>query len=112
MRYIWSHLALAALLLLAAFALPQTPLSLGVLLVAGLAVAALAIAAGGRPAVRYTLAVIAVGLAFAMLLLPGVSGLARVATALIAAALFALSTATPRHAEAGAGHHAAPLPRM
>ena len=111
MRFIWFHLALAALLLLTAFVLPQTPLSMGVLLAAGIAVAGLAIAAGGKPAVRYTLAAIAVGLAFLMLLLPGISGAGRVASALIAAALFALSLATPRHAEAGA-HHPAPLPRM
>lgn len=101
MRFITWNLVLAAWLLISAFALGHSPVSGTVTFVAGLAVATLAIAAGGKPGLRYLISLIALAMAAAALLLPSVSGPARLSTALAAAILFALSLVSPRH---GADH--------
>lgn len=100
MRFISWNLVLAAWLLVSAFALGHSPASAAVTFVSGLAIGFLALAAGGKPGLRYVISIIALLLAGSALLLVDASGLARVSTAIVAAILFALSLVSPRHAEA------------
>ena len=97
MRFIWWNVALATWLLISAFVFSQTPLSMAITLLAAVAVVGLAFAAGGKPAARYIISAMMVALAFAALLLPEMSGAARVNLAITAALLFALSIVSPTH---------------
>lgn len=97
MRALTSNIVLATWLLLSAFFFPRTPASIVIVALAALVVAVLAIASTGRPGARYGISVLAIAIAFGALLLPGVSGLARVSDALVAAVLFALSLVAPVH---------------
>ena len=101
MRFIAWNLALAAFLLVSAFALAHSEVSMAVTFVAGVAVGVLALAAGGRPGLRYGITAIALVLGGVALFAVDASGAARVATALAAAVLFALSSISPRHASRG-----------
>jgi hypothetical protein len=97
MRFIRWNVLLATLLLLSAFVLPQTPISSAITFVTAIAVAVLALAAGGKPALRYIISALAVAFAFAALLVPGVPGATRVIDGLVAAVVFALSLVSPTH---------------
>jgi hypothetical protein len=105
MRSLKLYLLIAAWLFISAFVLGQTPLSLGVTLVVGICVGTLALVAVGKPQYRFVITAIAVAMGFAGLLLPNVSGAARLNLALVAPVLFALSLVRPTH---GAGD-AAPV---
>jgi hypothetical protein len=101
MRFIWWNVALATWLLISAFLFSQTPLSSAITFLAAVAVVGLAFAAGGKPPVRYVISVIMLALAIAALLLPDVSGAARINMGITAAILFALSMVSPTHSSPG-----------
>ena len=97
MRFLRWNMVFAVWLLVSAFFLTQTPISSGITFVAAIAIAGLSIAAGGKPALRYLISLLTVALGFAALLLPGVSGAARINLAIVAAIVFALSLVSPTH---------------
>lgn len=97
MRFLKLNLAIAAWLLISAFMLGHTPLSMGVTLVSGAAIGVLALASAGRPALRYAITCVAVVMGFAALLLPDLSAMARLDLALVAPVVFALSLVSPTH---------------
>jgi hypothetical protein len=99
MRFIGWNLVFATWLLISAFALPQTPLSSAIAWVTAVLVATVALVSPGKPDARFVISALALMLAIAALLAPGVSGIAAINDALVAAALFALSMVKPvRHA--------------
>ena len=91
MRFIAWNLAVAAWLLLAAFALPHSPASAALTGLAAVLIATFALASPGLPGLRFLNALLGFGLGWAALLLPEVDGLARLNTALVGAAVCALS---------------------
>lgn len=97
MRFVNWNVALAAWLLISAFALPNTPTSMLATAVAAFLVPVIALFAGARPGVRYLISIMALALAGLLLLLPDVGAAARISTMLVSAALFALSLISPRH---------------
>jgi hypothetical protein len=97
MRVIAWNWILATWLLVSAFVLSHSPTSLAMTVAAAVVVAAASLASGGRPGVRYVIAVVAVALAVAALLLPGVSGIARLNNGLVAAILFLVALVSPQH---------------
>ncbi|HET8539467.1 MAG TPA: hypothetical protein VFL83_06310 [Anaeromyxobacter sp.] len=101
MRFMGWNLLFATWLLVSAFALPHTQYSQATTWLAAIAVGALAIVAVGRPPARIAIAGVAIFLAVAALLLPGMSTAAAVSNAVVAAILFALSVVQP-HAPAEA----------
>jgi hypothetical protein len=109
MRFIWWNIAIATWLLFSAFLFSQTPASSFVTGLMSVAVVAFAIAAGGEPAAPYAISALMVGLGVCALLLPGMSGAARLNLAIVAALLFALSLVSPLHAHPG--HPAEPASR-
>jgi hypothetical protein len=96
MRYIAWNLALGAWLLIAAFALGHSEESAAVNGLVAVLVGTFALASADRPGLRFANSAFALVLAWAALLMPGVSGVARVNSALVAAAVFALSVVPGR----------------
>jgi hypothetical protein len=107
MRVITWNWILATWLLLSAFLLSHSFASMVLTAVAAVVVATASLASGGRPGVRYVIAVVAIALAIGALLLPDVSGIARLSNGLVAAVLFLVSLVSPRH---GAGEPAEAAP--
>lgn len=104
MRFVYWNVGIASWLLISAFALPNTPTSAAITAVTAFLVPVIALFAGAKPGARYVITVLSLALATAMLLLPGVSGAARISTMLVAALLFALSLISPRHGRLMAAH--------
>ncbi len=106
MRYIGSNLALGAWLLIAAFALGHSEESAAVNGLIAVLIGTFSLASAERPGLRFANSAFALILAWAALLMPNVSGLARVNSAIVAAVVFALSVVPGRatgHAPASAG---------
>lgn len=99
MRFLGSNWVLSAWLLVSAFVLPHTPLTLMATAIAAFLVLTFAAFATGHPAVRYANAVIACGL-FALALLGGMPTGTAIHNSLAAAVLFALSLVSPVEPEA------------
>jgi hypothetical protein len=99
MRFIAWNMALAAWLLLSAFALPRTAGSAALTGLLAVLIGTFALASPGLRGLRFVNAVLALVLACAALLLDEVSGLARVLDAMVAAAVFALSLVPGRSTE-------------
>lgn len=92
MRFIAWNLAIAAWLLLSAFALPHSAASAALTGLSAVLIGTFALASAGVPGLRFVNAVIAFfALGWAALLLPDMGGLARVHNALLAAVVCALS---------------------
>jgi hypothetical protein len=91
MRFVAWNMALAAWLLVSAFALPHTEASAALTGLMAVLVGTFALASPGLRGLRFVNAVLALVLAWAALLMPDVGGLARANNALVAAAVFALS---------------------
>lgn len=96
MRFIAWNLAFAAWLLVSAFALSHSAPSILLTCVAALAIAVLAFASRGLPRLRLAIALVALILGGAALLLPEVSGPARLSNGLVAALVFALAVVPGR----------------
>ncbi|ABC82731.1 hypothetical protein [Anaeromyxobacter dehalogenans] len=101
MRFIGWNLFFAAWLLVTAFALSHSGPSIFLTCVAALAIAVLAFASRGLPRLRLAMAVVALVLGGAALLMPDLSGLARLNNGLVAALVFALSVIPGRADLAG-----------
>jgi hypothetical protein len=99
MRVLGWNVVLATWLLISAFLFTQTPLSTALTAIAAVLVALLSALSAGRPGTRYAIALVALALGFLALLLPEMSGAARVSAALTAALLFALALVSPLHRE-------------
>jgi hypothetical protein len=91
MRFIAWNLAVAAWLLMSAFALAHTPGSSALTGLLAVLIGTFALAAPGLRGLRFVNAVLALVLAAAALLMPDVSGIARANNLLVAAVVFALS---------------------
>ena len=102
MRFTGFGLALAAWLAASTFLLPSTPLAQAATWAAALAVAALAVAAVGRPGARLAISGVAALVGLGALLVPDLSTAAAVNDAIVAAILFAVSVAQPARAAAPA----------
>lgn len=100
MRFIGWNVLLATWLLLSAFFFGQTPATTALTFVAAILVAFFALAAGGRPGLRFVITLVAAILAIAAIFTTGASGAARMSNALVAALLFALSVVRPTHERA------------
>ena len=98
MRFIYWNVGIASWMLVSAFMLPHTPVSSAVTAIGAFLVPIIALFAGARPGARYLISIGAIALAVLMVLLPDVSAAARISNALVAAAFFALSLVSPRHA--------------
>jgi hypothetical protein len=96
MRFLGWNWVLAAWLIVSAFVLPHTPLSLAATVFAAFLTLTFAAVAAGHPAVRYANAVIACGLA-ALALLGGMPAGTAIHNTVLAAAIFALSLVSPVH---------------
>lgn len=91
MRFIAWNMAVAAWLLITAFAFPHSEGSAALTGLIAVLIGTFALASPGLPGLRFVNAGLALVLGWAALLMPGVGGLAQVNTALVAAAVFALS---------------------
>lgn len=100
MSIIYVDLALAVWLLVAAFALGHTPLSATLNVVAAVAVGFLATLSRKKPAIRYVNTAISLILVVLAVLLPSLSGAARINTAIVGLVLAALSALSPVHGHA------------
>jgi hypothetical protein len=108
MRFIAWNLAVAAWLLLTAFALPHSAASAALTGLSAVLIGTFALASAGVPGLRFVNALLAFfALGWAALLLPDMGGLARVHNALVAAVVCALSLIPGRATFASA---AAPEP--
>jgi hypothetical protein len=108
MRFIAWNLAVAAWLLLSAFALPHSAASAALTGLSAVLIGTFALASAGVPALRFVNALLAFfALGWAALLLPDMGGLARVHNALAAAVVCALALIPGRATYASA---AAPEP--
>ena len=97
MSVIYVDLVLAVWLLVAAFTLGHTPLSATVNVVAAVAVGVLAMLSLRRPAIRYVNSAITLILVGLAVLLPSLSGAARINTAIVGLVLLALSALSSVH---------------
>jgi hypothetical protein len=95
MRFVTWFLVLATWLALSAFVLPHSAFTQATTWTVAVLILALALLAPARPAARYGVSVLAVVLAGIALLAPGISGVAAIHNALVAALLFALSLVNP-----------------
>jgi hypothetical protein len=103
MRFIAWNLAVAAWLLLSAFALPHSPGSAALTGLTAVLVGTFAVASPGLPGLRFVNALLAFfALGWAALLMPDMGGIARVHNALLAAVVCALSLIPGRSTIAGA----------
>jgi hypothetical protein len=105
MRFIGLNVAFATWLLVSAFALPQTPVSMAIAAGGAFVVPVIALLAGARPGVRFLISLLALTLAVTMLLLPDVPAPARISNWLVAALFFGLSIISPRHESRLAAQH-------
>lgn len=96
MRFIAWNMALAAWLLITAFAFGHSPESAALNGLLAVLIGTFSIAAPGLPGLRFANTAFALVLAWASLLMPEVSTLARVNSALVAAIVFALSVVPGR----------------
>ncbi|HEX9052157.1 MAG TPA: hypothetical protein VF841_16630, partial [Anaeromyxobacter sp.] len=96
MRYIGFNLALGAWLLVAAFALGHSEESAAVNGLIAVLVGTFSLASADHPALRFANSAFALALAWAALLMPNVSGVGRVNSAIVAALVFALSVVPGR----------------
>lgn len=96
MRFLGWNLLFASWLLVSAFLFTHTAASLSLTVACALLVALFALASRGVPRLRMVLSAIAVVLGGAALLLPDVSGAARLSNGLTAALVFALSVVPGR----------------
>ncbi len=113
MRYIGWNLGLGAYLLVSAFAFGHSQESAAANGLIAVLVGVFSLASAERPALRFANSGFALVLAWAALLMPDVSGAARVNSALVAAIVFALSVVPGRatgHAPADAEPRRAPAP--
>ncbi len=106
MRYIAWHMALSAWLLISAFALGHSMESAAVNGLLAVLIGTMAIAAPALPGLRFAISALAILLAWAALLMPDVSAIARINSAAVAAIVFALSVVPVR--AAGGAHVAVP----
>ena len=107
MRFIAWNMALAGWLLITAFAFGHSPESAAVNGLIAVLIGTFSIAAPGLPGLRFANTAFALILAWASLLMPDVSALARVNSGLVAAIVFALSV-VPGRSTTGAGVTTAP----
>ena len=105
MRYIGWNMALAARLLVSAFALGHSAESAAVNGLLAVLIGVCALASPGVPGIRFANSAFALVLAWAALLMPDVAGLARVNTAAVAALVFALSIVPGRSTEPALASH-------
>ena len=91
MRFIAWNMAVAAWLLISAFAFPHTEDSAALTGLLAVLIGTFALASPGLPGLRFVNALLALVLGWAALLMPDLGGLARVNSGLVAAAVFALS---------------------
>lgn len=91
MRFIAWNLALSAWLLISAFAFGHTEDSAALTGLLAVLIGTFGVASPGLRGLRFVNAAIALGLAWAALLMPDVAALARVNNAVVAAIVFALS---------------------
>jgi len=96
MRFIAWNMALAAWLLISAFALGHSAESAAVTGLLAVLIGTFALASPGLPGLRFANSAFALVLAWAALLMPEVSGLARVNSAVVAALVFGLSVVPGR----------------
>ena len=96
MRFIAWNMALAAWLLISAFALGHTAESAAATGLLAVLIGTFALASPGLPGLRFANSAFALILAWAALLMPEVSTLARVNSAIVAALVFALSVVPGR----------------
>jgi hypothetical protein len=96
MRFLGWNLLFASWLLVSAFVFTHTAASMVLTLACALLVAVFALASRGKPRLRMVLSALAVILGGAALLMPGVSGAARLSNALVAALVFGLSVVPGR----------------
>ncbi len=108
MRFIAWNMALAAWLLISAFALGHSAESAAVTGLLAVLVGTFALASPGLPGLRFANSAFALILAWAALLMPEVATIARVNSAIVAALVFALSVVPGRSTGAAV---AAPQPK-
>ncbi len=96
MRYIAWNLALAAWLLISAFAFGHSEESAAVNGLIAVLIGTFSLASAERPGLRFANSAFALVLAWAALLMPNVSGAGRVNSAIVAAVVFALSVVPGR----------------
>ncbi len=96
MRYIAWNLGLAAWLLISAFALGHTVESAAVTGLIAVLVGCFSLASPGLPGLRFANSAFALVLAWAALLMPEVTAIARANSAVVAAIVFALSVVPVR----------------
>jgi hypothetical protein len=109
MRYIGWNLGLGAWLLVAAFAFGHSEESAAVNGLIAVLIGTFSLASADRPGLRFANSAFALVLAWAALLMPNVSGAARVNSAIVAAIVFALSV-VPGRATGHAKASPAPAP--
>lgn len=119
MRFLTYVLLLATWLFASTFFLPQTALSASLTVAAALALLVLALAAPGKPALRFAVTAIALAMPFTALFLPDLDPATRLNALLVAPLLFVLSMVkpvhhrparrAPAHADPPAGHAHGPL---
>ena len=107
MRFIAWNMALAAWLLIAAFAFGHSPESAAVNGLLAVLIGTFSIAAPGLPGLRFANTAFALILGWAALLMPDVSVFARLNSAIVAAIVFALSV-IPGRSSAAASPEAQP----
>jgi hypothetical protein len=96
MRYIAWNMALSAWLLISAFALGHSMESAAVNGLLAVLIGTMSIAAPALPGLRFANCALALLLAWAALLMPDVSGIARINSAAVAAIVFTLSVVPAR----------------
>ena len=96
MRYIAWNMALAAWLLISAFALGHSMESAAVNGLLAVLIGTLSIAAPALPGLRFVNSALALLLAWAAVLMPDVSGIARINSVVVAAIVFGLSVVPAR----------------
>ena len=101
MRFIAWNMALAAWLLISAFALGHTAESAAATGLLAVLIGTFALGSPGLPGLRFANSAFALILAWAALLMPEVSGIARVNSAIVAALVFALSVIPGRSTAVG-----------
>ncbi|MFT3913470.1 MAG: hypothetical protein QM704_05035 [Anaeromyxobacteraceae bacterium] len=97
MRFLTYVLLVATWLFASAFFLPQTALSAALTVATALALLVLALAAPGKPALRFVVTAIALAMPFTALFLPDLGPGTRLDLLLVAPVLFVLSMVKPIH---------------
>ena len=110
MRYIGWNLALAAWLLISAFALGHSMESGAATGLLAVLIGCFGIAGAGLPGLRVANAALAILLAWAALLMPDVSAIGRLNNGIVAALVFALSVVPGRAARPAPARAATPEP--